>query len=218
MLQRAHAGIKKEGWERSDVHFCCSLRDDIYLTHIDLPSPLHMHVIPTLIASCCAPKQPEEGFRKHCAILALKYVFRSYATKALTELIISPGLDKHSTLGWRSFLFFFFFLAALRQRASCRYLNSTDPRQGRQPREMAPTYQSRSEQQISKEKAREGERPRYKHTQRQLITMDGSPRAPRAHFLPGLRQYEHGALSKVGARRVLTILNCQRLSCLTCGA
>lgn len=43
MLQRARTGIKKEGWERSDVHFCCSLRDDIYLTHIDLPPPHSPH-------------------------------------------------------------------------------------------------------------------------------------------------------------------------------
>lgn len=65
-----------------------------------------------------------------------------------------------------------------------------------------------------KERAWEGERRRYKQTQRQLITMDGSPQALPAHFLPGIRQPECGTLTKVGARRVLTIL----ISCLTCSA
>lgn len=44
-----------------------------------------------------------KGIRKHSTALALKHLFRSYTTKALTELIISPGLNKHLRHDSRSF-------------------------------------------------------------------------------------------------------------------
>lgn len=80
MLQRAHTAIKM-GRERSDIHFYCSLRDDIYLAHINLPSPYICMLYPSL-SPLAVLKAPEE-------------VFKNTASPWLSNMFSEVTLPKH---------------------------------------------------------------------------------------------------------------------------